>query len=64
MRKSRIKLIVATLGLALAYGFILATSHSDRNRQRAMRLHTRNSISALTFSISTNALAGEQSQAP
>ena len=66
LRKSRRKLIVIATGLTLAltYGFLLATSHSDRPRQRAMRLHTRNLISTHTFSISTNVLASGQSQKP
>ncbi len=64
MRKSHRKLIVVVTGLALATGFILAANHSDRTRQRAMRLHSRNSISAHTFLISTNALATNQIQKP
>ena len=66
MRKSHRRLIVVATGLALvlASGFILATSHGARTWQRAMRIHARNSISTLTFSVSTNALAHGQSQTP
>ena len=66
MRKTLRELMVVATGLALviASGFLLATSSGGRPRHHAMRLHTRNSISALTFSISTNALAKRQSQTP
>ena len=66
MRKTLRQLIVVATGLALvlASGFLLANSYGGRTRHHAMRLHTRNSVSTLTFSISTNALANGQSQTP
>ena len=66
MRKSHRQLIVVATGLALVLAsvFILAIRHGDRTRQHAMRLHARNSVATLTFSISTNALARGPSQTP
>lgn len=64
MRKSNYQLIVVATGfvLVLASGFILATSHGARTPQRALRIHARNSISTLTFSMGTTALAIRPSQ--
>ena len=64
MKKPQRIFIMVAAGLILTCGFTLATSPSHRPRQRAVRVHTRNSIPTMSFSFNTNALASGQIQAP
>jgi hypothetical protein len=66
MRKTLCELIVVATGLALvlASGFMLATSYEGRTCHHIMRLHNRNSISSLTFSIPQQRIGQGQSKTP
>jgi hypothetical protein len=64
MKKAQRIFVMVAAGLMLVSVLTVATSPGHRTRQRAARIHARNSIATMSFSVRTNALAGGESQSP
>ena len=64
MKRPQRMFVIVAAGLILVSVLTVATSPGHRTRQRAARIHSRNSIARMSFSFDTNVLASGQSQTP
>jgi hypothetical protein len=62
MKKTHRRLLVVAIGLTLVAGFVLPPIPGSKAKRHGTRIDSVNSISSLSFSISTNALASHQNQ--
>ena len=62
MKQKRSILIVVGIGLVLTAGFLLPPIQSFKSRQHGKRMSSVNHLDSVNFAISSNAMAGGQSQ--
>jgi len=65
MKQKHRTLIIVAIGVVLAAGLLLPPIQSSKTRRHGTQIHTeKNSPPSASVTISTNAMAGGQGQAP
>ena len=62
MKQKRSILIVVAIGLVLAAGFLLPPIPASKSRHHGKRIPSVNHLDSVNFAISSNEMAGGQSQ--